>query len=252
MEMIEIPTQCPVCSSKLELIKDQLFCRNTLCEAQVGKKIEHFCKVLKIKGLGPATVAKLQLEDITQLFYLDEQELASQIGEKLSTKLLQEIEQSKESDFAIVLEAMSIPLVGKTASTKLASVINNFEELSNESCKLAGLGDKVTSNIMEWLITEYPEIKEFLPFKFEKKNKQAVPSTGKIVCITGKLHSFSKKSEAALALNAKGFQVSENFNKSVDFLVDEEDKNSTKRKQADKNGTSIITNLQEFLLNYNN
>lgn len=245
MQIIEIPTNCPICDSKLNLIKDQLFCENTYCEAQVGKKIEHFCKTLKIKGLGPATVAKLQLEDITQLFYLDEQELSSQIGEKLSQKLLQEIEQSKESDFATVLEAMSIPLVGKTASTKLASVINSFEEINSDSCKLAGLGEKVTANIQDWIYFEYPEIKEFLPFKFKSKIKP--PVDGKVICITGKLESFATKKDAALALNAKGYQVVDNLTKTVDFLVDEGNKSSAKRQKAESYGIPIITNLAQFI-----
>lgn len=251
MQPILIPTNCPACDYKLELVKDQLFCRNVSCEAQTGKKIEHFCSVLKIKGLGPATVAKLQLEDITQLYFIELDELAEAVGIKTATKLKAEIEYSKSADFATVVSAMSIPLIGTTVANKLATTINNFEEITFEKCKAAGLGDKATDNLLGWLETEYQEIKEFLPFKFESK-KIAVPSTGKIVCITGKLHSFSKKSEAAIALNAVGFQVTENFNKSVDFLVDEEDKNSIKRKQADKNGIAVITNLQEFLLNYNN
>ncbi len=245
MQKIEIPTHCPVCSSKLELVKDQLFCRNTMCEAQVGKKIEHFCKVLKIKGLGPATVAKLQLEDITQLYYMELDEVSEAIGEKLATKLMAEIEQSKNSDFATVLEAMSIPLVGKTAATKLAAVINNFEEISSAGCKLAGLGDKVTANIQDWYYFEYPEIKEFLPFKFESKVKQN--TGGKTICITGKLESFATKKDAAIALNAKGYQVTDNLTKTVDFLVDEGNKSSAKRQKAESYGIPIITNLAQFI-----
>ena len=247
MQKIIIPTCCPVCDYKLELVNDQLFCRNISCEAQVGKKIEHFAKTLKIKGLGPATVAKLQLEDITQLFYMEKQDVIDAVGEKLAIKLLAEIELSKHSDFATVLAAMSIPLVGATASGKLASVINNFEDISAEACKAAGLGDKVTANIQDWFYFEYQEIKEFLPFKFEAKAIQ--PVSGKVVCITGKLGSFATKKEAALALNAKGYQVTDNLTKTVDFLVDEEDKNSTKRKTADKYGISIVTNLRDFLYN---
>jgi DNA ligase (NAD+) len=245
MQKIEIPTQCPVCESKLELVKDQLFCRNTLCEAQVGKKIEHFCKVLKIKGLGPATVSKLQLEDFTQLYFIEQDELVEAVGEKTAIKLMDEIEHSKSSDFATVLEAMSIPLVGKTASTKLATVVNNFEELSSDKCKLAGLGEKVTANLLNWFYFEYPEIKEFLPFKFESKVKQN--TDGKVICITGKLESFATKKDAALALNAKGYQVTDNLTKTVDFLVDEGNKSSAKRQKAESYGITIITNLAQFI-----
>lgn len=248
MQKIIIPTCCPVCDYKLELVNDQLFCRNIACEAQIGKKIEHFAKTLKIKGCGPATIAKLQLEDITQLFYLDLEEVTKALGSKLAVKLLQEIEDSKKSDFSTVMASFSIPLVGNTLATKLASVINNFEEISVESCKLAGLGDKATANIQDWFYYEYPEIKDFLPFKFDAKQKQQSVD-GKMVCITGKLNSFATKKEAALALNAKGYQVTDNLSKTVDFLVDESNKSSAKRQKAEGYGITVVTDLNLFLNN---
>ena len=52
MTEIVPPTSCPTCASVLELVNDQLFCRNKLCPAQSAKRVEHFAKTLKIKGLG--------------------------------------------------------------------------------------------------------------------------------------------------------------------------------------------------------
>lgn len=245
MTQIQIPTECPVCSSKLELVKDQLFCRNVGCEAQINKKIEHFAKTLKIKGLGPVTVEKLQLTDITEIYYLDHEYVKEIIGEKMAVKLLTEIENSRNADFATVLASMSIPLVGNTASSKLATIINNFEDINLEKCKLAGLGDKVTDNLIDWFFSDYQEIKDFLPFNFEGKVKQ--PVDGKIICITGKLESFATKKDAALALNAKGYQVTDNLTKTVDFLVDEGNKSSAKRQKAESYGIPIITNLAQFI-----
>ena len=244
MQKIEIPTCCPVCDYKLELVKDQLFCRNSACEAQVGKKIEHFAKTLKIKGLGPATVEKLQLEDVTQIFYLDKDEVAGVIGDKLAVKLLEEIEKSKSSDLATVIASFSIPLVGNSASTKLAPLIDSLNEITLNKCREAGLGDKVTQNLLYWFNTEYQEIKEFLPFTFKKKVEQV---TGQLVCITGKLVSFSTKKEAAEALNAKGYRVTDNLTKTVDFLIDESNKSSAKRLKAEKDGIPVITDLLKFL-----
>jgi DNA ligase (NAD+) len=247
MQPIIIPTNCPVCDSKLQLVKDQLFCRNSSCEAQVAKKIEHFAKTLKIKGLGPATIAKLDLDDITQIYYLDKDEVAEVIGIKMTDKLMLEIHNSKTSDFATVLSAMSIPLIGNTASTKIAEFANNFEDLNNKVCKDAGLGEKATASLQDWIYFEYPQIKEFLPFKFEGIVKQ--PVNGPVVCITGKLKSFATKKDAALALNAKGYKVVDNLTKTVNFLIDEEDKSSTKRVKAESYGITVITDLNNFLYN---
>ena len=247
MQPIVIPTNCPVCDSKLELVKDQLFCRNRYCEAQVAKKIEHFAKTLKIKGLGPATIEKIGLDSIEQIYYLDAKELDETIGSKLADKLLNEIEESKKCDFATVLSAMSIPLIGGTAAGKIAQFANNFEELNSKVCKDAGLGDKATASLQDWVYFEYPEIKEFLPFKFDGIVKQ--PVDGLVVCITGKLKSFATKKEAAIALNAKGYQVTDNLTKTVDFLIDESNKSSSKRIKAESYDITVITDLNDFLYN---
>ena len=63
LKEIIIPTHCPACNSELDTVKDQLFCRNPNCPAQSSKKVEHFAKTLKIKGLGAVTIEKLDLQD---------------------------------------------------------------------------------------------------------------------------------------------------------------------------------------------
>ena len=96
---IEIPTTCPCCAYPLELVNDQLFCRNTACGAQLGKKLEHFCKTLGIKGMGAKTIEKLGLADITELFYLDRDTVVEQLlSAKVADKLLLEINQARGAD----------------------------------------------------------------------------------------------------------------------------------------------------------
>ena len=40
MLKIEIPKFCPCCASTLEIINEQLFCRNVSCGAQLNKKLQ--------------------------------------------------------------------------------------------------------------------------------------------------------------------------------------------------------------------
>lgn len=247
---IQIPTTCPCCDYPLELVVDQLFCRNTACSAQLGKKIEHFCKVLSIKGMGAKTIEKLGLADITELFYLDVDQTASDLASKtIATKLIQEIEKAKSADLATVLASFSIPLVGNTASTKICSVVSNIDEITPETCKQAGLGAKVTDNLLTWLQTDFPEMREFLPFSFQSQKNSSTNSNNnsKTICITGKLSSFKNKSEAHKALEAAGYKAVESVTKTTDYLVDEEDKSSSKRIKAESLGIQIITNLNSFL-----
>ena len=245
---IEIPTTCPCCDYPLETVNDQLFCRNTACSAQLYKKLEHFCKTLSIKGMGPKSIEKLNLSDITELFYLDLEAVTEALGShKTAMKLLDEIEKSKTSNLATVLASFSIPLIGSTAGTKINQIVNNLDQIDREVCKAAGLGDKATQNLMMWIETEYQDLKEFLPFSFSSPKQVTGGVTGKTVCITGKLVSFSKKAEAASLLTERGFTVVESVTKTLDYLVDEQNDNSSKRKKADQYGITIIDNLNSFL-----
>ena len=244
---IQIPNNCPVCDYPLERVNDQLFCRNTGCSAQLNGKLQHFAKTLGIKGFGPKTVEKLNLADITELFYLDRDAAIEVLGsEKVVDKLLDEVERAKSAPLATVLHSFSIPLIGGTASTKVAAVVSNIDEITTEKCKEAGLGDKATANLMGWLETEYQELKEFLPFSFETKSP-VVNSDSEVICITGKLSSFKTKAEATTMITSLGFRVSESVTKTTNYLVDEENKNSSKRKKAEEYGIPIISNLLEFI-----
>jgi DNA ligase (NAD+) len=245
---IKIPNNCPCCDYTLEFVNDQLFCRNQACSAQLGKKLEHFCKTLGIKGMGAKTLEKLQLTDITELYYLELDEIIESLGsEKIAVKLLDEINKSRNSDLATILPAFSIPLVGNTAAQKISKVVHSIEDITQEQCKQAGLGEKVTNNLISWLETDFQEMKEFLPFSFTVDNKPVANANSKTVCITGKLTSFKNKSEATKALELAGFKVTESVTKQTDYLVDEDNKGSSKRTKADELGITIIENLSQFL-----
>lgn len=245
---IEIPKNCPCCGYTLEWVNDQLFCRNPSCSAQLNKKLEHFTKTLGIKGFGPRTLEKLDLNDIIEIFYLERDYVVEALNsERMADKLLDEIERAKGADLATVLASFSIPLIGNTAATKVASVISDISEITAEKCKEAGLGDKATQNLLNWLETEYQELKEFLPFSFKSNTTKTNCADMKTICITGKLSSFKTKAQAAEQLEALGFKVTESVTKTLNYLVDEQDKDSSKRKKAQEYGITIINNLNQFL-----
>ena len=89
MKQIIPPTDCPACGSHLELVNDQLFCRNPKCPAQWDKKLEGFTSTLKIKGFGPSTINKLQIQDYSEIYQLTVDDIQSRLGsEKIATKLV--------------------------------------------------------------------------------------------------------------------------------------------------------------------
>jgi DNA ligase (NAD+) len=242
MIRIEPPTKCPSCGSQLELVKDQLFCRNPDCGAKSSKKLEHFAKTLKIKGLGPKTIEKLPLTSIPDIYSMSKKEIVDEIGEKLGDKLFNQIELSKSVDLTVLLPAFSISLIGSSASKKLTKQISSIRDITHEKCLEAGLGPKSCTNLLEWYDNEFCDNLEYLPFSFEAEIQvETTKSIGKVVCITGKLNDFKNRNLAKTYLESFGFTVTTSITKKTDYLVDEEGRKSSKSTKADSLGIPILT-----------
>lgn len=247
--MITPPTNCPSCNSTLEWSNDLLYCRNQDCNASSYKQIEHFASTLKIKGLGPSTIKKLNLTSIIDIYSIDIDELTEGLGsEKVAVKLFDEIELSKTRPLNALLPAFGIPLIGKTAADKLSKVCSDIFDINYESCKQAGLGEKATDNLVHWLDTE--EEYHYLPFDFKFDNKSVAPRTSGIhgvVCISGKLNSYSTKQEAQSALESLGFVVKSSITKDVTILVNESGRETSKTLKARESGITIVNDLKKFI-----
>jgi len=224
-------------------VKDQLFCKNTDCEAQSSKKLEHFAKVLKIKGLGPASINKLGITTVKELYELTEHDLESVLG-KNGLKIYSNIQISKRAELGTLLHSFSINLVGSTAGKKIASVVKHIEQFDNEKGKEAGLGQKTIDSVLTWISEEYfgKGLNE-LPLSFKSSETKSSPtvSNGLKVCITGKLKDFKNRTEAGKYLESKGYTIVSGVSKNIDILIDEEGKQSSKRTKAEKLNIKIDT-----------
>jgi NAD-dependent DNA ligase len=228
--------------------KDQIFCHNTQCGGKTTKKIEHFASTLKIKGLGPRTVEKLQISDLYDLYELPLEIMIEALqSEKLAVKLHREIQNSKATDLVDLLPAFSIKLIGRSASSKICSVISNMSELSEETCKEAGLGQVATEHLLDWYYEEFIDGYERLPFKWVQilKVSKPIETTG-VVCISGKLKSYKTKAQATEYLEKLGYLVKSSLTKDVNILVNESGIESAKTQTARERGVIIITNLNEI------
>lgn len=246
--MIEAPTNCPSCDSTLEWSNDLLYCRNPECLASTSKHIEHFASTLKIKGMGPAAIAKLNLSSILDIYLLTEDEIIESLGsEKLAVKLFEEIELSKTRPLNAVLPAFGIPLIGKTATDKLSKVCSDIYDIDEETCKVAGLGEKATANLMNWL--EANDFYMLLPFdlKFATQLEKPTVSDRGVVCISGKLNSYATKQQAQTELEALGFVVKSSITKDVTILVNESGRETSKTQKARESGITIVTDLKKYI-----
>lgn len=247
MTKIEAPTNCPSCGSVLIWSNHLLFCKNSSCISQAAKRVEHFAKTLKIKGLGPATIARLNLSDITDIYMLTEELIAEGLNSnRMAEKLMFEINNSKNAPLNLLLPGFSIPLVSRSAADKLSLACESIFDINDHICRTAGIGPKATENLLKWLETDFP-IYKTMPFSF-KFHRVVQPVTSKgCVCITGKLHSYRTKAEAAEALTNLGYEVKSTITKQVNILVNESGIESAKTQRARDTGLTIITNLKDFI-----
>ncbi len=249
MQQIYPPANCPACGSILEWEKDQLFCKSNTCGGKTHKMVEHFAKTLRIKGLGPRTIEKLEISSIYDLYQIPLDMMIDALNsEKLAVKLHREIQNSKNTDLVDLLPAFSIKLIGRTASAKICSKIKNIAEIDEEVCKEAGLGPKATDNLLNWLIEDFTNGYDRLPFRWQQLTKIESKSTDKgVVCISGKLKSYSTKAAAKKVLENQGYLVKSSLTKDVNILVNESGIDSAKTKKAQDTGITIINNLKSFL-----
>lgn len=246
---IEMPTNCPSCGGKLELVNAQLFCRNSEnCPAQSSKLLENFCKKMKLKGFGPATIEKLGLVKIPELYYVTDEDLHKAVGVKTGDKLISELNEKlrKEIDFGQFLGSLGIPLIGEVAARKLA-VYNSLQDVVADG--------KAGENLKTWKNSSVgKEIME-VPWKFggakETSVNLATESLGISVCITGSLKDFKNRSDASSYLESLGLTVKKDVTKDVRYLIceDESKRSSSSYLKAIERDIPIVSiqSLTEIL-----
>jgi len=246
---IEIPTNCPSCNSTLEAVNSQLFCRNTECPAQSAKKVEAFVKKMRIKGFGPATISKLGFVHPIELYEASLKTYVEILGEKIGQKLYDEVQNSRTTTFTTFLSALSIPLIGDTASKKITASIRHLGttlDIMVHNLENLDIGEKAKQNIDNWARSEQylygVDLEEYFTILNNVGRDAAVAagSMGKI-CITGKLKEFANRNEAKKFLEEHGYTVTSTVSSVTNYLVCEDGSNSSKSKKAESLGIPIVT-----------
>jgi NAD-dependent DNA ligase len=250
---ISIPDSCPSCGSSLKLVNSQLFCTDpTNCPAQSTKKLQHFCKVLKIKGFGEKTVEKLEITQLSDLLTLDVSYCESKgLGTKVAQNLVDQIQDrlNKKIYVSDFISAMSIPLVGVSLSRKLAGY--NIDDITYDVIRKVGGGDKAATNLITWYSTVWldglsSDWDKYLIIDTIKEKTERVESKGS-VCITGKLVDFTNRKQATEYLESLGWEVKSSVTKKIQYLICEDGSSSSSVKKAQQYGIEITTikNLED-------
>ena len=263
------PEVCPICGESTSIHKDNdskvLYCDNPMCEGKLLNKLDHFCdkKCLDIKGLSKMTIEKLLdwewLTDFHSIYelknYRDEWIKKAGFGIASVDKILNAIEESRNTTFAHILAAAGIPLLGSTLSKKLEAVYEGSwvafredVESKYDFSKLPDIGETMCYNILHF---NYDEIDKVVDLDLNIQQPAAANGEnsfkGKTFCITGKTHIFKNRAELTADIESKGGRVVGSMSSKVDYLINNDNTStSAKNKAAQSAGIPILTE-EEYL-----
>lgn len=205
--------------------------------ATVGQKVvEHFVKTMEIKGLGPASLKKMNFNTPADIFECKEWNKLGANGEKIKF----ELDKAKNKPYNQVLAALGIPGVGKSAAKLIVVKIPKFQHLQEIAyTDIKGIGPSTKNSIISWL-EENRFWVEKLPLKLEETLQVAdvVPTNTRKVCITGKLDM--SRNDLAEILTSKGFTVTTSVTKDCYALISGGDTTSSKYNKAKDNEITIL------------
>lgn len=254
-------TSCPTCGHELTEDGQHLFCYNPDCETKTLERVCHIAKrdALDIEGLSTQTVQKMMDQGLinkpTDIFELSKDEIRQLEGfaEVSALKLynnIQAVRQGKPLDK--VMYASGIPMLGRTASKKIANAYGTIQALHEDKLNLSrileieGLGEAVRSNFVQ----NYKMLADLLeyvdPLDVVQTEPVPVAADSKSFVITGKLERPRKYYEELLA--SKGHKVAGSVSGNTDYLVCN-DKNSTSSKSKKAQSLNIPIISEDELLN---
>jgi DNA ligase (NAD+) len=257
------PTHCPVCGEPVHRLEDEVAirCINQGCPAIVLQSITHFAsrKAMDIEGLGWQTVEALLnaglVTDTASLYELTVEQVAEleRKGEKSATKLIENIDQSKENELSRLIFGLGIRMVGERAAKILAERFRTIAALMNatteELVETHEIGPKVAQSITFYF--SVPANRE----RIGKMQRLGLRPThvatvtgdrlaGKAVVVTGTLSRFSRD-EIHKIIEREGGKASGSVSSKTSYLVAGEAAGS-KLEKARSLGVEVLTE-DEFL-----
>ena len=268
--VIDFPTNCPVCETKLERPEKEAVwrCPNYKCEAQVVQRmIHHVSKdAMDIDGFGPSYIERFYAEgwvkNIADIYRLDYEKVAKLdgFGKRSATKMETAINKAKQNPIHRLLYSLSIHHLGRKVSKLLAEEITEVLDLKDWTeerfINIRDVGPTVAQSVMAFFaIPENVElIKELetlgVNVKQTEADKREVPVTegafvGKTILFPGTLTQMSRN-EAKAQAKAIGAKLVSGVSSKLDILVVGE-KAGSKLKKAQELGTVEIMTEGEFL-----
>lgn len=257
------PEICPECGSAIVRIADEvaLRCMGLTCPPQIRESIIHFASrnAMDIEGLGDRFVEQLYglglVRSVADIYRLKREDfmLFARMGEKLASKLLAAIENSKQCELGRFIFALGIRHVGERTARSLAQAFGSLENLQRASfvelVSIRDIGATVAQSICTFFANR--DNLEVISRMLQAGVKPAVELkkvggrfTGITFVFTGGLSRFTRE-EAQRLVEAEGGTAVGSVSKKTGYVVAGEDAGS-KLAKARELGVTVLTE-DEFM-----
>jgi DNA ligase (NAD+) len=204
---------------------------------------ERWCRILIDVGL---------VKDVADLYYIKKEQLLEldRMGDRLATKIMNNIEASKERPLHRILFALGILHVGSEVAELLTQRYSSIDEIAqttvDDLTQIPGIGPKIADSIFRYF--QVPSNREVI----EKLSKAGVelrqegpavnqsdrPWHGLTFVITGTLESMSRR-EAESKVKELGGNATSSVTRKTNYLVSGESPGS-KLDTANRLGTPVL------------
>ena len=240
-QVFRMPEVCPVCGTTVIKPADEAMhrCPNSSCPVQFFELLKHFVSkgAMDVDGLGEQWCRILidqgLVTDVAGLYYLQKDQLLGleRMGDKLATKIIDNIQASKERPLPRLLFALGILHVGSEIAELLSQRFSNLEALAQSSeealTEIAGIGPKIAESVVSYFkVAANLEVIERLSAAGVNPTQEiTVPDTledlpwrGLNFVVTGTLSAFGRR-EAETRIKALGGSVTSSVSAKTNYLV---------------------------------
>lgn len=270
-----IPDKCPICGQPTKVVKENdsevLICTNDNCKGRLLGKLSHAVSksALNIDGLSESTIEKFidlgWLKSIKDIYHLSkhENEIKSLegFGKRSVEKLLSSIEKSRKTSLERFLYALSVPLLGKSASMMIADSLDyEFDDFMKvmtmtgaEYFKyIPGVGDALIDSMNDYFSKHCSDILALSKeFTFETPKSILSEATkeleGKTFVVTGSVNHYQNRDALKADIESHGGKVVGSISSKTDYLINNDiNSTSSKNQKAKSLGVPIISE-DEFI-----
>lgn len=275
----KIPNKCPICGQPTRIVKENdsevLMCENPDCKGKLLGKLVHAASrnALNIENLSESTIEKFinlgwlnSIKDIYHLSdYENEMKALEGFGKRSVEKLLNSIEESRNTNLQRFLYSLSIPLLGKSASKMIAEAVDyDVQEFASimydKGAKffryLPGVGDAIIDSLQTyWNKNESEFMSLTFELHFEKKKNPInlilnnTSLDGKTFVVTGSVNHYKNRDELKADIVAHGGTVAGSVSSKTSYLINNDiNSTSSKNQKAKSLNIPIITECQYLQL----